>query len=449
MPLGVGSQQLYDNQIATIRDMLSRRQYEQAITQSEALIESGRQQRLADVEGHGQYLLGRALLENPKARAEDRVRGIQALRVATQRFNDAGQVAVVDTITATLRAIADSADEAFALPYLSTKAMGSRRPTVEEIDETALTAIVALQNKEIEALNDSQLRQLLRIQQQDLALDSFKFQSLNDSLRYLRQNILLEEQRSLTREEVQRRNFFIVLAIGILVALGLLYLRYRSGQQYQERIRQEQQRSDELLLNILPQSVARELKETGKATARRHEHTTVMFSDFVGFSRIASTREPEDLVADLDRTFRAFDEIIERHGLEKIKTIGDAYMCVAGVPEVDPEHAMHTVRAALDIQQYLAGHSEFHARIGIHSGPVVAGIVGRDKFAFDVWGDTVNQAARLETAGCAGEVTISEETRKLLGTAFDCERIGTFEAKNIGTMDRYRVLDNRLTKNPS
>ncbi|MGB3800663.1 MAG: adenylate/guanylate cyclase domain-containing protein [Lewinella sp.] len=449
LPAVLGAQQFYDDQVTAIRGMLSRQQYGQAIVQSEALIESGRQQRLADVEGHGHYLLGRALLENPQTPAEDRIRGIQALRLATQRFSDAGQLTLVDTITATLRGIADSVDESYTLPRLSTRPIRNRRLTDEDLDETALTAIVALQNKEIEALTDSQLRQLLRIQQQDLALDSFKFQSLNDSLRFLRQDILLEEQRSLTREEVQRRNFFIVLALGVLVALGLLYLRYRSGQEYQERIRRAQERSDELLLNILPQSVARELKETGKATARRHENTTVMFSDFVGFSRIASSRDPEVLVADLDRTFRAFDEIIERHGLEKIKTIGDAYMCVAGVPEADPDHANHAVGAALEIQHYLVDHSEYHARIGIHSGPVVAGIVGRDKFAYDVWGDTVNQAARLETAGRAGEVTISEETRRLLGSAFDCERLGTFEAKNIGLMDRYRVLDNRHTKKPS
>ena len=446
---GLGSAQtLYDAQVAAIRALLQGGQYRQAEVQSQALIESGRQQQLPGVEGHGHYLLGRALLENPRSDADRSVEGVEELRLASRGFARSGDLNLVDSINITLRRIAGS--DPARLPDLPvSNSPARRRPTTSEIDETALSAIVALQNEEIEALTDSQLRQLLRIQQQDLALDSFKFQAFNDSFRLLRQEMLLEEQRSLTREEVQRRNFFIVLACGVLVALCLLYLRFRSGQRYQQRIRQAQRRSDELLLNILPQSVARELKDTGKATARRYDNVTVMFSDFEGFSRIASSCDPEQLVADLDRTFRVFDEIAERHGLEKIKTIGDAYMCVAGIPDEKPDHAARAVRAALDIQSYLATQDTFRARIGIHSGPVVAGVVGRDKFAYDIWGDTVNQAARLEKAGETGEVTLSKNTCDLLRGEFRFERIGTFEAKNIGTMDRYRILDSRLTKKPS
>ena len=442
------AQTLYDAQVTAIRALLQAGQYAEAEQQSQALIESGRQQQLPGVEGHGHYLLGRALLENPASDADRGVEGIQELRLASRGFSLSGDRNLVDSIDITLRRIADS--DAGTLPDLPvSNSPARRRPTSAEIDETALSAIVAIQNEKIEALNDSQLRQLLRIQQQDLALDSFKFQVFNDSFRLLRQEMLLEEQRSLTREEVQRRNFFIVLACGILVALGLLYLRYQSAQRYQKRIRKAQKRSDELLLNILPQSVAKELKDTGKATARRYDSVTVMFSDFEGFSRIASLCDPEQLVADLDRTFRVFDEITERHGLEKIKTIGDAYMCVAGIPDEETDHAARAVRAALDIQSYLATQDTFRARIGIHSGPVVAGVVGRDKFAYDIWGDTVNQASRLEKAGETGQVTLTKDTCNLLGGAFRYERIGTFEAKNIGTMDRYRILDSRLTKKPS
>ncbi len=439
----------YDGQITAIRDMIDREQFLQARTQSQALIESGRQQRLDEVEGYGHYLLGRVLLQSPQSNRGSQVEGIQEFRLASRNFGAAGKLELVDSISATLQKLTGSDLKSISIPELPPITIGQLPPANNDLDETALSAIVALQNQEIEALNDSQLRQILKIQQQDLALDSFKFQVLNDSFRLMQQEMLLEEQRSLTREEVQRRNFFLVLAIGILVALALLYLRYRSAQQFQDRIRQEQKRSDELLLNILPLSVARELKETGKAAARRYESATVMFSDFVGFSRIASTRDPEELVALLDRTFRAFDEIVERHGLEKIKTIGDAYMCVGGVPEQDLDHASHAVQAAVEIQEYLTSHEEFEARIGIHSGPVVAGVVGRDKFAFDIWGDTVNQAARLEAVGNPGEVTLSRATCELLGTQFAYERMGTFEARNIGEMDRYRVLTSRLTKNPS
>ena len=447
-PAGLTAQDAYAAQVAAIETMIRRGQYEEASRQSAALITTGRDLQLEHVEAHGHRLLGQVLLDKPTATADDRVEAIRELRQASRLFTLAGLHERVDSIQVRLRAIAgdDVPDE--VATYAGPRRR--RRPTdTSELNETALSAIVALQHQEIEALGDSQLRQLLRIQQQGLALDSFKFQILNDSFRLMQQAMLLDEQRAINREEVQRRNFFLVLALGVLVALVLLYLRYRSAQLYQARIREARQRSDELLLNILPAPVAKELKETGKATARRYEYATVMFSDFVGFSRIAAGREPEELVAMLDRTFVAFDEIIARHGLEKIKTIGDAYMCVSGVPEPQEDHAGRAVRAALEVQRYLSTDRLFTARIGIHSGPVVAGIVGRDKFAFDIWGDTVNQAARLEAVGNPGEVTLSKTTCDLLSGEFACERLGTFEAKNIGTLDRYRVRTSRLTKNPS
>lgn len=445
---GVFAQDAYDAQVAAIESMIRRGQYGEAGRQCAALIASGQDLQLEHVEANGHRLMGEMLLQNPAASADDRVRAIQELRQASRLFTLAGYHERVDSIQAQLRAIAgdDAAEEWVAYDAPRRR----RRPSdTTAFNETALSAIVALQNQEIEALGDSQLRQLLRIQQQGLALDSFRFQALDDSFRLMQQAMLLDEQRAINREEVQRRNFFLVLALGVLVALVLLYLRYRSAQLYQERIREARQRSDELLLNILPASVAKELKETGKATARRYEHATVMFSDFVGFSRVAASREPEELVAMLDRTFVAFDEITSRHGLEKIKTIGDAYMCVSGVPEAHSDHAARAVRAALDVQRFLALDGQFEARIGIHSGAVVAGVVGRDKFAFDIWGDTVNQAARLEAVGQPGEVTVSKTTRDLLSEEFECERLGVFEAKNIGTLDRYRVRASRLTKNPS
>ncbi|MCP9235732.1 adenylate/guanylate cyclase domain-containing protein [Lewinella sp. JB7] len=454
------AQNRYDGQITAIEQMIGQGKFRLARAQSTALAEEGRQQQLSNIEAYGHYLHGRALLEDPASSSQQRVEGVQYLRMASRGFTDGGMVATVDSIAARLKDIRGGDTITIReLPEVRDMRLANRlseRITEEELDQSALSAIVVLQNREIEALNDSQLRQLVLLQKKDMEIDSFQFQTLNDSMLLMRQQMLLDEQRSLTREEVQRRNFLIVLAGGVLVALGLLYLRYRSVRRYQSllsekniRIQEEQQRSNDLLLNILPYTVARELKATGKATARRYESATVMFSDFVGFSKIASNREPEELVRLLDQTFRAFDEIIERHGLEKIKTIGDAYMCVGGVPVEEDDHAGNTVRAALEIQRYLEKDSIFRARIGIHSGPVVAGVVGRNKFAFDIWGDTVNQAARLEKAGTPGEVTISATTCDLLGAAFDCRHVGIFEAKNIGEMDRYVVRESRLTKNPS
>ena len=444
----------YDGQINVTEQLLQRGEYVLARRQSEALIAEGRQQQLRNVEAYGQYLLGRTLIENPGSTANDRIAGVRALQAASEGFSDTGMTATVDSIVAQLRKLggADTVTINRLPAVREVRGRRSKRALEDELDQTALGAIVALQNREIEALNDSQLRQLLRIQQQGLALDSFRFRTLNDSFQLMQQQMLLDEQRALTREERQRRNFFIVLALGVLVALGLLYLRYRSGQRYQsllreknKRIQDEQQRSDELLLNILPKSVAKELKDRGASRARRYGEATVFFSDFVGFSKIASDTEPEKLVGMLDDTFRAFDEIVERHGLEKIKTIGDAYMCVCGVPVPDADHASKTVRAALEIQRYLKEKGTFSARIGIHSGEVVAGVVGQRKFAYDIWGDTVNQAARLEAAGTPGEVTVSQATCDLLGKQFACEHVGTFEAKNIGMMDRYRVRASRAT----
>ena len=450
-PRRLQAQQNYAQQVTAIEQMLTRKQYRRAERQSQALTETGREQQLPEVEALGHYLHARALLEDSPAEAERRVAGLRSLRLAAATFEDTGLSRAVDSIVGALRERAATDEALPALPPV--RALQAVESGFDAdgapLDEEALNAIVAVQNRRIEALTDSQMRQLLRIQQQEMAIDSFRFHALNDSVELMRQALLLEEQRSLTNEERLRRNFLLLLALGVATALGLLYLRYRSGLRYQERLRDAQARTDELLLNILPRQVARELRETGRATARRHASVTVLFVDFVGFSRVAGTHDPAKLVELLDRTFRAFDDITETHGLEKIKTIGDAYMCVCGVPEPVSDHADRAVAAALEIQEYLACCDDFQARIGIHSGPVVAGVVGRRKFAFDVWGDTVNQAARLEEIGTAGEITVSKATCDLLSDTYTCEYLGTFEAKNIGSIDRYRVRDSRLMKKPS
>ena len=215
-----------------------------------------------------------------------------------------------------------------------------------------------------------------------------------------------------------------------------------------DEISQEKEKSDRLLTNILPESVAEELKEYGKATPKSIASATVMFADFRGFTKLSSEFTPDQLVTQLDYCFKAFDDIISRNNLEKIKTIGDAYMAVAGVPEEDENHAVNACNAALEIVEFIEewkkelqakGHTPWEVRVGINSGQMVAGVVGKKKFSFDVWGDSVNIASRMESHGIPGKVNISSNTHELIGSGFSCEHQGKVEIKGKGIMDMYTV----------
>lgn len=209
-----------------------------------------------------------------------------------------------------------------------------------------------------------------------------------------------------------------------------------------DELKSEKKKSDDLLLNILPAEVAEELKENGMAKARLYDEVTVLFTDFVNFTGISEMRSPAELVAELDYCFRAFDEIITRHGMEKIKTIGDAYLAVSGLPVAHPGHAVAAVNAALEIRNFIELRKQqtpaaFSIRLGIHSGPVVAGIVGIKKFAYDIWGDTVNTAARMEQHSESGRINISEATYQRVKNEVPCTYRGDLEAKNKGKMSMY------------
>jgi len=210
-----------------------------------------------------------------------------------------------------------------------------------------------------------------------------------------------------------------------------------------EALKAEKKKSDELLLNILPAEVAEELKEKGYTKAQHFDHVTVLFTDFVNFTHIAEQLSADDLVSELDECFRAFDEIIERNGMEKIKTIGDAYLAVSGMPVYNERHAYNAVKAALEITAFTESRSRkenaFEIRIGINSGPLVAGIVGVKKFAYDIWGDTVNMASRMESNSEAGKVNISSSTYELVKHEFTCTHRGQINAKNKGDVDMYFV----------
>lgn len=269
-----------------------------------------------------------------------------------------------------------------------------------------------------------------------------------------------QERELLAREaELQRaalmRNSLIAGALGLLVIALLLYNRYRlknkANQELSEKnqiIANEKKRSDDLLLNILPAETARELKENGKAKAKHFDSVTVLFSDIVSFTQIAESLKAEELVALLDDCFHGFDAIMKKHQVEKIKTIGDAYMCVGGLPVPNKTHAADVVKAGLEMQAFMedfnqkrkkANQPAFQLRIGIHTGPVVAGIVGSTKFAYDIWGDTVNLASRMESSGEAGKVNISETTYALIKNDFSITSRGKILAKGKGEVEMYFV----------
>jgi len=250
-------------------------------------------------------------------------------------------------------------------------------------------------------------------------------------------------ETELNRQKLLRNVFIVGFAIVLLFAL--VFFRQRN------KTKEEKQRSEALLLNILPADVAEELKSKGSAEAKQFDQVTVLFTDFKDFTQISEHMTAKELVAEIDTCFKAFDEIIKRHGIEKIKTIGDSYMCAGGIPIPNKTHAQDVVRAGLEIQQFIrnrimemsAVHKQsFQIRIGIHSGPVVAGIVGTNKFAYDIWGDTVNTASRMESSGEVGKVNISQTTYDLIKDKFTCTHRGKIQVKNKGEMDMYYVEGN-------
>jgi serine/threonine protein kinase/class 3 adenylate cyclase len=237
--------------------------------------------------------------------------------------------------------------------------------------------------------------------------------------------------------------------ISMAIENALLYESMESQvAQRTEQLRQEKIKSDELLRNILPDEIAAELKLNGKAAAKKLEMVSVMFTDFVNFTGLSRDLSPEDLVADIDEYFSAFDAIMEEYQLEKIKTIGDAYMCACGLPVAREDHASRMIEAAFAILDYVekASHKRksegkpwYEIRIGINSGPVIAGIVGTKKFAYDIWGETVNIASRLENNSDIGKINVSERTARLLDDTYILTERGKLPIKNLGSLEMYFV----------
>lgn len=271
--------------------------------------------------------------------------------------------------------------------------------------------------------------------------------SLENERRMHEQELQAQERVAAEREQ---RNMVLYAGIGVLLLAGGLWNRLRYTRRSRAAIQREQERSENLLLNILPKQVAEELKDKGEAEARTLDHVTVIFTDFKGFTSMAEKLGPKELVRDIHECFSAFDRICEEHGVEKIKTIGDAYMAAAGLPQPSATHARDAVRAALAMRDFIesgkahkqaAGLPYFEIRIGVHTGPVVAGIVGLRKFQYDIWGDTVNTASRMESSGEPGHVNISGATYAIVKdeASFRFSSRGHVKTKGKGDMEMWFV----------
>ncbi|MBC2840416.1 adenylate/guanylate cyclase domain-containing protein [Robiginitalea sp. SC105] len=279
------------------------------------------------------------------------------------------------------------------------------------------------------------------------SIDMTRLEREKAELETLRANNELE-----LRSLQQKRERAALWAIGVTALLLFVlffgsYRRYKYTKRTNQIISEERDRSESLLLNILPKQTAQELKKMGKVKAQRFESVTVLFTDFRNFTTYAEVMDPEHLVQSIDYYFSYFDSLMDKYGLEKIKTVGDAYMCAGGLPYPTEDHALRVVAAAREILEFVEankgredqGQVRFDIRIGINSGPVVAGVVGTKKFAYDIWGDTVNIASRMESASEVGRINVAEGTYRLIKDTYECEYRGSIAVKNRGELDMYYV----------
>ncbi len=288
------------------------------------------------------------------------------------------------------------------------------------------------------------------LNQKDLALVEQQEKNKEAELIALKQALELQI-RANQLQDLRQTNWLTAGGAILLISafsIGFLVRSNRIRKKNNALLAQERDKSDELLLNILPLTIAEELKAHGKAQPRQYKKASVMFTDFKGFTTVAEKMTPQELIAELDECFAKIDEIITTHRLEKIKTIGDAYMCVGGIPEPNKTNPIDAVLAGLEVQRFMhskrkerlaEGKEYWFLRLGINTGELVAGVIGKKKFAYDVWGDTVNSASRMESSGEVGKVNISGNTYPYIKDFFVCTHRGKIEAKSKGAVDMYFV----------
>lgn len=282
-----------------------------------------------------------------------------------------------------------------------------------------------------------------------------------DSVAQLQKQLIAQQEELVQLQSSKNQQLIIgivlslvVVALAVVALIGRQIANRKLAKQKAEVEAQrkladtERKKAEELLLNILPQEIATELKNKGIAKPRSYNMVTVLFTDFKGFTKISEKLSPEQIVDRLNYFFQKFDEIVEKHNMEKIKTIGDGYMCAGGIPIENTSNPIDAVRAGLEMQafvkewnreQEVKGLPTFELRVGINTGPLVAGVIGKNKFAYDVWGDTVNLASRMESSGEVGKVNISGITHTWVKYQCECIYRGKVEAKNKGEVDMYFV----------
>lgn len=243
--------------------------------------------------------------------------------------------------------------------------------------------------------------------------------------------------------------FFMITATAVSFAASRTSSTLRKREFFSQlALREEEEKSERLLLNILPEPIAKRLKEEEKLIADGYSEATVLFADIVGFTPLAARKSPEELVGLLNKIFSSFDDLVDEYGLEKIKTIGDAYMVAGGLPERRPDHANAVAEMALEMLDAIktfnsqTGES-LNIRIGINSGSLVAGVIGKKKFIYDLWGDTVNIASRMESSGLPGTIQVTEATYRILKDEYDFENRGEIEVKGKGIMRAYFLKGKR------
>ena len=468
----------YQNNWQTFHD---KEAYDQAIEQAQSIYNLGKQIDDPNIMANAAYWMGQSYLAKPNLRRLERKQALRTLRNGLRKSQLNNDRALELHILGLLKNIAQLDKEAPYLEILNQQIEAIEAVEAQKKAEAAkesLNAQIAILDSEnmkltarLDSLNAAQMKTALFQAEQKNMLDSIKMLRMEETFQLEKKEMALKDQATqlelqenqleLQDNELQlqstQRNLFLamvglmaVLVIGVILrSLGIR--RYTKALESKNvALQQERAKSEDLLLNILPAAVAEELKNTGNARARRYERATVMFTDFQNFSGIAKSMAPESLVKELDVYFKAFDEIISKHQLEKIKTIGDAYLCVGGLPDQENNKPEHVIRAAFDIQQLLQQLKNerianqmpfFEARIGIHTGPLVAGVVGSKKFAYDIWGDTVNIAARMETHGEPWRVNVSETTYQLVKPHFDFEYRGIIPIKNRGEMGMYFAVN--------
>lgn len=265
---------------------------------------------------------------------------------------------------------------------------------------------------------------------------------------------ILTKDKELKELTIQKqkftRNALIIGLSLILIIAFIIFRNYLNKVRINKILDKQKVEIENLLLNILPEKVAKELQLSGKATPRNYESVSVLFTDFKGFTKIAEGLTPTELVAELNTFFHAFDTIVDKYDLEKIKTIGDAYMCAGGIPSITDDHFIKAVKAGLEMQEFMQdingtrlkeGLTPWGLRVGIHTGPIVAGVVGKKKYAYDIWGNTVNIASRMESNGEVDKVNISASTYNLVKEYYNCHYRGKISAKNVGEIDMYFIED--------